>query len=145
LYHTVHHQRLLTVSQAICTFITLLLHSPSVLRHAFYETFLHVHIVLAVIAIVTVWIHLKTLPQQVLILGVIIIWAFERTTRLLILIYRNVGSGGTKTEVEALAGEAIRVTIRMARPWKLRPGQHLYLYMPSIGMWTRHPFTIAWT
>ncbi|THW13863.1 ferric reductase like transmembrane component [Aureobasidium pullulans] len=138
-------QLILTGTIATSAFIMLLLHSPSVVRHAFYETFLHVHIVLAIIAIVTVWIHLKTLPQQVLILGVIVIWVFERTARVAILIRHNVGRGGTKAEVEALAGEAIRVTLRMARPWKFRAGQHLYLYLPSVGMWTSHPFTIAWS
>ncbi|KAH0254086.1 ferric reductase like transmembrane component, partial [Aureobasidium melanogenum] len=138
-------QLILTGTIATCAFLALLLHSPSVVRHAFYETFLHIHIILAIISIVTIWIHLKTLPQQILILGVIVIWVFERTARLFILIRHNVGQGGTKAEIEALAGEAIRVTIRMARPWKFRAGQHLYLYLPSVGMWTSHPFTIAWS
>lgn len=58
---------------------------------------------------------------------------------------RNVGSGGTKAEVEVMPGDAVRVTIRMARPWKFRPGQHAYVYMPAIGLWTSHPFSLAWS
>ena len=58
---------------------------------------------------------------------------------------RNVGSGGTKADVEVLPGDAVRVTIRMARPWKFRPGQHAYIYMPSVGLWTNHPFSLAWS
>ena len=33
----------------------------------------------------------------------------------------------------------------MARPWNFSPGQHLYLYIPSIGWWTSHPFSVAWS
>lgn len=61
------------------------------------------------------------------------------------MIYRNVSNGGTTATVEALPGEAMRVTLRMARPWKFKPGQHLYLYLPSVGLWTSHPFTAAWS
>jgi predicted ferric reductase len=40
---------------------------------------------------------------------------------------------------------AMRVKVRLARPWTFTPGQHAYLYMPSIGLWTAHPFSVAWT
>ncbi len=66
-------------------------------------------------------------------------------TRLFSLIYRNIGNGGTKAVVEALPGDALRVTLKMARPWTFRPGQHMYLYMPSLGLWTNHPFSLAWS
>lgn len=39
----------------------------------------------------------------------------------------------------------MRITLRLARPWTFKPGQHLYLYMPSVGLWTSHPFTVAWS
>lgn len=61
------------------------------------------------------------------------------------LLMRNIGNGGTKAEVEPLPGDALRITVRMARPWKFRPGQHAYLYMPSVGFWTNHPFSLAWS
>lgn len=32
----------------------------------------------------------------------------------------------------------------MARPWKFRPGQHIYICIPSVGLWTYHPFSVAW-
>ena len=69
----------------------------------------------------------------------------QRSIRLFSIIYRNVGEGGTKAIVEALPGDALRVTLKMARPWTFRPGQHMYLYMPSVGMWTNHPFSVAWS
>ena len=77
--------------------------------------------------------------------GVIAIWAAERTLRFARLVMRNVGNGGTKADIEVLPGDALRVTVRMARPWRFRPGQHAYLYMPSVGLWTNHPFSLAWS
>jgi len=59
--------------------------------------------------------------------------------------YRNMGNGGSRTLVEALPGNACRVTIDMARPWTFKPGQHAYLYMPSVGLFTSHPFSVAWS
>lgn len=125
--------------------LIILLTSPSIFRHAFYETFLHIHILLSALAVAAVWIHLKSLRQQVIILGVIVIWVAERSQRLYSIIRNNLGRGGTKAQVEALPGDAIRITLRVARPWTFRPGQHVYLYLPSVGMWTSHPFSIAWS
>ncbi len=47
--------------------------------------------------------------------------------------------------MEALAGDAVRVSIRVARPWRFLPGQHIYLTIPSVGLWTSHPFSVAWS
>jgi predicted ferric reductase len=65
--------------------------------------------------------------------------------RFIRLVVRNVGKGGTSADVEVLPGDALRVTVRMARPWTFRPGQHAYLYLPSVGLWTNHPFSVAWS
>ncbi|GAB7353123.1 hypothetical protein MBLNU459_g3662t1 [Dothideomycetes sp. NU459] len=138
-------QLILTGTIGTCAMLAILLMSPSVFRHAFYETFLHIHILLAALAVGAVWIHLKDLRQQVILLGVIVIWVAERAQRLYSIIRNNVGRGGTKAQIEALPGDAIRITLRIARPWTFRPGQHIYLYLPSIGMWTSHPFSLAWS
>ncbi len=39
----------------------------------------------------------------------------------------------------------MRVNIRLARPWHFQPGQHVFITIPSIGLWTSHPFSVAWT
>lgn len=121
--------------------------ASSIVRHAGYEFFKYFHITLAIGAIVGVWYHcqLKGLSQITLLYGVVAIWATERFTRICIVMYRNVGKGGTTTLVEALPGNACRVTVELARPWSFKPGCHAYLYMPSIGFMTSHPFSIAWT
>lgn len=127
-------------------FIALLFHSPSVIRHAFYETFLYSHILLVIVSIGALWYHLAQYPMMKEILyGVIAIWVFERAFRMARIIYRNVGNGGTRAECEVLPGDAVRVTMKLARPWRFQPGQHAYIYMPSVGFHTNHPFTVAWS
>ncbi|KAH8708564.1 ferric reductase [Phaeosphaeriaceae sp. PMI808] len=128
-----------------CAFVFLLIQSPSPIRHSFYEVFLHGHIIGAALALGAVWVHLEGRPQQFMLYGVLSLWVMERSLRFYRLITLNVGSGGTKADVEVLPGDALRVTVRMARPWSFRPGQHAYLYMPSIGLWTNHPFSVAWS
>lgn len=43
-----------------------------------------------------------------------------------------------------LPDEALMVTISVARPWTVHPGQNIYFYIPALGLWTSHPFTVAW-
>lgn len=61
------------------------------------------------------------------------------------ILYRNLGRGGTKAEIQALPGNAVRITLKLARPWHFVTGQHAYLYMPFVGLWTSHPFSVAWS
>ncbi|KAF2752768.1 ferric reductase [Pseudovirgaria hyperparasitica] len=130
---------------ATAAMVLIVLSSPSIVRHAFYEMFLHVHIVLAVVSIGALWYHLKDHAQMPQLYAVIALWAFERGVRIMSLSYRNIGAGGTHLDVETLPGDALRVNMTIARPWKFRPGQHVYLYVPSVGWWTSHPFSLAWS
>ncbi|PUU72988.1 ferric reductase like transmembrane component-domain-containing protein [Tuber borchii] len=132
---------------AVVCFVFLMLHSPSALRHAFYETFLVLHIIAAALAVTGVYHHLAIKGYTWLryVKVVIALWAFDRGLRLLRVLYRNVGRKMTTATCEALPGDAIRVTLHIARPWTFRPGQHLYLYMPTLALWTSHPFTISWS
>lgn len=144
-----HSQFILTGTIGGLAFVALMLHSPSVIRHAFYETFLHVHQILVIVAIIGVWIHLKLLDENkellLLCVAAVVIWVIERAVRLHTLIRNNTGNGVTKAEIEAMPGDAVRITLRVARSWKFKAGQHIYLYMPSVGLWTSHPFTLAWS
>ena len=140
-----HDQTILTGTIGVCAFIAILLQSPSIFRHAFYETFLHVHILLVTVSIAVIWLHLTGLPQLRLLQGAVVCWAIERCFRMYLLVRNNTCNGVTKAEVEALPGDAVRITLRLARPWKFKPGQHIYMYMPSVGLWTSHPFSLAWS
>ena len=54
-----------------------MIQSSSVLRHAFYEVFLHLHIALVILFIIALWQHLHDLPQRRYLTVVIVIWASE--------------------------------------------------------------------
>ena len=129
----------------------IMLQAPSIIRHAFYETFLHIHQLLAILTIIGVKVHCKigVLPGESYIDWVIAIWALERAARLFRMVYRNVSLRRfSRVTVEALPGkdvEACRVTIELVRPWNYRPGTHTYLYLPTISFWMNHPFSIAWS
>ncbi|KAI1505490.1 ferric reductase like transmembrane component [Biscogniauxia marginata] len=132
---------------ATAAFVAILFQASSISRHAYYETFKIMHILLAVLAIVGLWYHLdmKKLTALKWLVPVVPIWIGDRLMRFGRLMYHNIGRGGTKTLVEALPDNAVRVTVDMARPWAFRPGQHAYLYMPSISFWQSHPFSVAWS
>ena len=134
---------------AIISMLIILVQSPSVVRHAFYETFLHLHQLLAFLTLIGIFMHAKlgSLPQMPFVIFIILIWFGDRLARIIRLIYRNVSLGGgiTRVTVEALPGEACRVSFHLPRPWTPAPGSHVYAYLPSISLWQSHPFSVAWT
>ncbi|KAL5336582.1 ferric reductase like transmembrane component-domain-containing protein [Aspergillus crustosus] len=130
---------------AFIGFLLILIQSVSPIRHAFYEIFLHLHLLLAVMAFAGLWYHLRGLTQQYVLLATIVIWGLERAARLGSLIWRNWGKHRTTANVELLPGNVARVNVALARTWKFRAGQYMYLYIPSLGLWTSHPFSVAWT
>ncbi|KIN06085.1 hypothetical protein OIDMADRAFT_154862 [Oidiodendron maius Zn] len=125
--------------------VTIAIMSNSIFRHAFYETFKLLHMALVILVIIVIWFHLRlsNIPQITILYGVVALWVTEHLLRATRVLYRN--RGGSKAVVEALPGNACRVTIAMARPWSFKPGQHAYLYIPSLGLWTSHPFSVAWS
>ncbi|RFU27015.1 hypothetical protein B7463_g9330, partial [Scytalidium lignicola] len=131
----------------LVTGVAITIQAHSIVRHAFYETFKYLHLALAALLVITTWYHLKLagVPQTKLIYGVIAIFFAERLSRIIRVVFRNMGRGGSKTLVEALPGNACRVTVDLARPWMFKPGQHAYLYLPSISLMSSHPFSVAWS
>ena len=138
-----------TIGVAAMAIMLVLAFSPA--RHAFYETFLNTHIILAIIAFVCTYIHCITatvaggLPQTPWILAVMALWLAERTARMLRLAYANWSSRGfTEAIVEPMPGEACRVTMHLPRHVNIKPGQHAYLRFAGVRCWENHPFSIAW-
>lgn len=127
----------------------LALHSFSALRHAFYETFLHVHQAAALVALLGVYVHLDVanLPAYPSILTAVLLLLVERLWRVARVLYMNFSRKGgiTTVLVEALPGEACRVTFQLPRHVTIRPGSHVYAYLPAISLWMSHPFSVAWT
>ena len=43
--------------------------------------------------------------------------------------------------------DAIRLQLKVPRPWTIQPGQYIYLWMPSVSFWSifqSHAFMISW-
>ncbi|EEH09752.1 conserved hypothetical protein [Histoplasma capsulatum G186AR] len=114
-----------------------------------YETFLHIHILLVFLAIGGIYMHLSIdqLPQLPWLKCIMAFWITERSLRFLRLIYLNIAHrhGITRVMVEALPGEASRVTFFLPRNTHIHPGSHVYAYLPRISLWMSHPFSVAWT
>lgn len=132
---------------ATCAFVAIGIQAYSPIRHAYYEVFKVAHIGLAILSIYGLWIHFndeELQRYQTWIKVVIGLWAADRGARILRVLWTHVGRSRSRTIVEALPGNAIRLTTTLPRPWSVRPGQHAYLYMPSLSLWQSHPFSIAW-
>jgi hypothetical protein len=119
-------------------------------RHAFYETFLNVHIILAFIAFACTWVHcvtshVGTLPQFPWIVAIFLLWVADRLARMFRLVYYNWSSKGfTEAIVSPMPGEACRVTMHLPRHVDVKPGTHAYLRFKDVKPWENHPFSIAW-
>ncbi len=126
----------------------MLLQSPSAVRHAFYETFLHLHQAAALAAVIGVYFHINmhALPHLQFIQCAIALWFIDRAFRFGRVFYRcwSWREGFSTVNVEALPGEACRVTFEIRRPWRHQPGSHVFVYLPGISYHQSHPFSVAW-
>ncbi|KAF1942954.1 hypothetical protein EJ02DRAFT_443725 [Clathrospora elynae] len=133
------------VATACFTFIGIQAWSP--IRHAFYETFLNIHRLCAMAALIGLYKHLEihSLPQVPWVQLVFVFWAAEWFFRGVSILYYGFSlKKRSSITVEAMPGEAVRLTINMVREWTPRPGCHVHMWMPALALWTSHPFSVAW-
>jgi predicted ferric reductase len=135
---------------AFSAFVVLALHSVGPLRHAFYETFLTVHRLCVLVAISGIYFHLAehALPQLSWIYLIIALLLLEPLLRIYRILYYNFSwkqRTWTQVTLEALPGDATRVTFILPRSWNANPGSHVHFYLPRIAMWSSHPFSVAWS
>ncbi|KAI0602569.1 putative FAD binding protein [Biscogniauxia sp. FL1348] len=125
--------------------------SLSPVRHAFYETFLNVHVVLAFLSFAMTWVHCASaelaggLPQLTWMIAIFMLWLGERLARMFRLAYNNWSSRGfTQAIIEPMPGDTTRVTMHLPRYVEIMPGTHAYLRFKGVNCWENHPFSIAW-
>ncbi|CZT13152.1 hypothetical protein WAI453_001979 [Rhynchosporium graminicola] len=132
---------------AIAAMIIIFITAFSPVRHAFYETFLDIHIIMAAFALGGTWLHcsIAHLPVVPYIQAPCILWAVERFYRLVVIFRANYTSKGwTYATVEALPGDTCRVTMHLPKKMRITPGCHAYLRFLKINPLECHPFSIAW-
>lgn len=133
------------VGTAAFTFIGIQAWSP--FRHAFYETFLNIHRLCVVVALIGLYKHLEMhhLPQVPWMHLIFIFWGAEYFFRFASIWYFGFSFKKTSSiKVEAMPGEAVRLTIDLVRDWQPRPGCHAHMWMPAMSLWSSHPFSVAW-
>ncbi|KAI1825825.1 ferric reductase like transmembrane component [Xylaria intraflava] len=126
--------------------------SLSPVRHAFYETFLNTHIILAFITFAVTLAHCVTaeipggLPQLPYVVAIFTLWFLERLARMFRLAFNNWSArrGFTEAVVESMAGNCSRVTMHLPRHVDVPPGSHAYVRFMGVKPWENHPFSIAW-
>lgn len=116
-------------------------------RHAFYETFLSIHRLLVIASLVGLYKHLAlhSLPQIPWMHLIFFFWAAEWFFRFLSITYYGFSlKQRSRITVEAMPGEAVRVTVDMVREWSPKPGCHVHVWMPLLSGPHSHPFSVAW-
>lgn len=110
------------------------------LRRAYYETFLVIHIVLAVFFVVGLWHHISVLNYPQLVYPIFAVWGVDRLVRVLRLFW----FGFPLAKVELIADDAVKVTVPKPKHWKSIPGGHAWLHF-ALGwyFWQSHPFTFV--
>jgi len=129
--------------------VSLLLLSSHLFRRVSYELFLRCHQALAFVAAYALWRHLPSsmkLPGlYLLVSGCTFLTTF--VMQCLALLYRNVAlHRGCSRALIARQNGAVRMTIFTPRPWKVKAGQYVNVWIPSVSLWSSlqsHPFTIA--
>ncbi|KAH3662428.1 hypothetical protein OGAPHI_005680 [Ogataea philodendri] len=110
-------------------------------RSRWYELFLAVHILLALVFIVGAYVHCKEIGYLEWTYASMLFWALDRVWR----IGKMYRFGLPKAHFK-LHFETIVVTIPKPANWKPYPGCFVYLYIiaPSVSwkVWESHPFTI---
>ncbi|OAA60548.1 ferric reductase-like protein [Niveomyces insectorum RCEF 264] len=150
-FKVVHDRFIASGMAGTGAFVLLVVLSVSPLRHAFYETFLASHILLALVIIVCTWVHCATaslaggLPQLSYVIAVLLLWLAERLARVGLSACRSWSRHGwPDAVVEPMPGDCCRVTVHLPRFADVRPGTHAYLRFSDINPWECHPFSIAW-
>jgi predicted ferric reductase len=122
-----------------------------------YEIFLKSHLLFALAIVVILWFHIPLSSRfNIIVLGVAsCMWFIQQVFWLTRLCYRNIGSGSsTVTSFKPYlsqdpSSEGMDITLKLKKPWKVRPGQYVYLTLPNIsrhhgGFLQAHPYVIAW-
>jgi predicted ferric reductase len=136
---------------AALTAFVILIQAWSPLRHGFYEVFLTLHKFLVLVTLIGVERHLTIdhLKQRTWLRLILALWVYEYAARFYRIVRYNVNRNqwSSRITIEALPGDACRVTFHLANNWKPRPGTHIHAYFPALNKWTpwtSHPFSVAW-
>ncbi|KAL6450555.1 CFL1 Probable ferric reductase transmembrane component [Candida maltosa Xu316] len=109
-------------------------------RRRWYEIFLFIHIVMAVLWVAGAWVHVDELGYIEFVYPTVAVWCVDRLVR----IGRLIVFGFPKAEVTLLANETLRVVVPKPSYWKSVPGGHAFIhFIKPTYFWQSHPFTFV--
>lgn len=123
------------------------------LRHLSYEFFIAQHMLTWISFLYVVYTHVPSYAQYNVWFAIAAL-CFDRFYRTVLLIWQNIKlrpnrsdcKGGQRighqAQIRAVGDDITVVTIKDVH-FSWRAGQHLYLWMPKIGLSDHHPYTIA--
>jgi len=123
--------------------------SLPIFRHRLYEIFRVIHFGCSTSICILLWLHVpksnKTGRFQAIVVACM--WVATYIHRNVLLIYRNfsVSKPSTSILIENVH-HSLLVKVNLPRPWKIKPGQYIYLTTIRSGLFSilqRHPFMIA--
>ncbi|KAF2672904.1 cell surface metalloreductase [Microthyrium microscopicum] len=132
----------------------LFLLSTPFLRRLFYEVYLRIHQLLAVLLMYSIWQHLrlKLWPEQFhppQLYVYISVWTFLVLSLLQFgaIIYRNwpVRSAYSRAYISHV-DDTVKIRLKLSRHLRVEPGQYISLWMPTMSFWSflqSHPFTVT--
>ena len=120
------------------------------LRKPFFEFFQKTHYCLAILVAYAVWRHLSIKPTfsryYVVVAGSI--FALTTIAQYSRILLRNVRWRRPWATTNLFkVGDAVRVQIAIPRPWRIRAGEYVYIWMPGVSFWSSfqsHPFMVSW-
>ena len=125
----------------------------SCIRTPFFEFFIKSHLSLAILIVYAVWRHLTGFSSLIRLYVIIAaaIYAFTSVIRYIRLLYRQWSWSQPYATAQVLeiqkSNDALCLQIKVRRPWNIRAGQFVYLWIPFCSFWSffqTHPFTVSW-
>lgn len=123
------------------------------LRHVCYEFFVAQHMLTWILFLYVIYIHVPSYAQYNVWFAIAAL-CFDRVYRSVLLVWQNIKFSPNRTKCRGgqrighqaqlrAVGEDITVVTIKDVHFSWHAGQHLYLWIPQIGLSDHHPYTIA--
>ncbi|AET39791.1 ferric reductase family protein Ecym_4779 [Eremothecium cymbalariae DBVPG len=126
---------------AVIVIVLLSLQAVSWLRLHYYEVFLAIHMLLAVVFLVGIWKHVDATEElSPFVYATVAVWVFDILCRVGQLVF----FGMNDATIQAISGETLQLTVAKRSWWKSFPGAYGYVHlMTPLYFWQSHPFTLV--
>ncbi|KAF2008333.1 hypothetical protein BU24DRAFT_324090, partial [Aaosphaeria arxii CBS 175.79] len=119
------------------------------LRRKAYELFRGLHLLTSAMIGLSLWLHIAepTIVERIQIIAATVLWGATHLYRIGNLMYRNTPWSSNRTTIGIVPfGKSLQVNIKPGKYWKVKPGQYVYLTIPSLSFTSRiqrHPFMVT--